>query len=512
MRRSPGFGGHRKPASFARTHFSDAREFSSWRVVTGGDRAVVFRDDQGRSHALGYDVSRNSENSVSEVIISGSVAILVFRTEIVAVSLQGVRDHDPEPILWRRSLSSDGKSQTRIGSRKSFSDDVFYYRLDQARAVRPSPDLFVGPVLGDRMFIRNGSELTCLDLLTSQALWHVSTEIRNGVTVADDGRVALVSADYDFVEVFDAYDGHAVQRQPWTPNLIWASTPTSVLTCEVVPETEGRKNIVELKSPLSDRTVLTTTGYRPAQISEGDKSTFGKVVGKRWMFLSSRDGQITVWDLLNHREVVSVKYPGFERLTKMHGAHIGDLLIVLADNDQKIEDRNFDIASSEIAEAANQSHYGARGVFAFSTDTGELVWKREFKRTWGCTTMQPSATPMLVMTRARTKVGITRNIASKRYLDLQGLDIRTGETLIEILDKEVPSSPVSATQTTLLPLKSQMLVEAEQSLIVFQFGVEEDADGDSKKLGDDKRTADKENGVADAEQEKAEKEAVPTDN
>lgn len=459
---------------FAPMRFFDRRQFHDWHVVTGGNPSVAFHDSRGLPVALPFDVSLNGESAVTEVMLSGSIAIMVFRTEIVAIDMVRLLNKAPDPVLWRRPTSNDSTPSVKLRNRQNpFGDLVYQLRINGSEARYPLPDMFIGPVIGDRIFVRQASELSCINLLTSEVLWQTNCQLSSGVTVTDGDQIAVVSADVNAVELFDIHDGRQLAKKPWDHGLTWNSTADAVLTYKAIDEdanpSGGKAYEIKLVSPFVDEPILEMQASEISLPRDNLPSNFCSVVGGELFVSIDRLGNTKVWDLVAAKEIASLKLPPYSDMLKMHFARIRDQLFILADRPHQATTSLDGQTVHEETESITKSHYRVRGLFAVSLKTGELQWQREFDQAWGCTAIQASETPLLVLNRYRKIFARTSAGEIKQYVDLIGLDLDTGETRIEVLHQPVRPSTAVGTNTSvpLLDHKLKCVIGLDTALISF---------------------------------------------
>ncbi len=383
----------------SRTMFSWGESFRGWRLVSEDANTVALRDPFGQIHGIPLDgLSSRGDDSDKEAIIDGGVMIVVRKGEIAAVDLYRVRNNQvSDSILWRRNFSGDGASiAKRRSETNSFSASVFWYPMNSTTARTTAAEFRVGPVLGDRVMVLQGGDLQAIDLATSETLWRNANAPQNGSIVADGNQVAVVSPNTKTVEFFDKLDGRSLGSDTWEHGKIWHSLGKHVL-CEL-PSADLRSCVVSLVDPFSGDVVQRLESSTASRsIVDGDR-TFGEIVGSRFMVLLSSSGRLTIWDIQNGTVLSDLETKPLEDLQRLHAMELDGQLVLLPM--RKVDHANLP-NDATLQTRESSIHQTTHAVYAISIEDGTMRWSVNFdKHPWGCTLSQPSATPLLLLTRA----------------------------------------------------------------------------------------------------------------
>jgi hypothetical protein len=187
--------------------------------------------------------------------------------------------------------------------------------------------------------------------------------------------------------------------------------------------------------------------------------------------LLETSGETTIWDLVSGKVIAGdaenqLKLPALDDLQSLHGMVLGERLILISSKRLS----SGQLADQGIVHAIqSKNHFPAHSVQAISLIDGSLLWGQQFDAPWGCTAAQPSASPLLMLSRSR--ISRERGASTVRKLDLLALDVRDGSIVNEMLDKEViPSMIDSETEIKVQPSQHRVIVEVSGGLLTYEFG------------------------------------------
>lgn len=460
-RAMPGFS-----QSVAQTVITGGPAFEGWKLVSEYQNPYAFRDADGQLHGIPLDgISRRDDGDKKEAIINGSVAMLVTPTELICVDLFELMEGNGESILWRRDWSGDSVPVAKPRSETTpFGDQIYRYHMATSAAQSTIAEFRVGPVLGDRVLMLQGGDLVALDLFSSEPLWRNSDAPRSGAILAEGRHVAVVSPEANQVAIFDALDGAKLETRPWAHGTIWAAQNRYALAYSLADA--SRRSTVRLVDVFSNTVLHEMTVLAASRGAEATKATYGRVVDGRYLVMLNTEGDLRLWDVQTGRDLGSCELPAMPDLQGLHAMQLDGQLIVLP---RRPVERAPMPVGSDVVTTAGQSHQGTSGVFAVSLADASLRWSFEDGSAWGCTLTQPAATPILLLSRSRSLYSTTGS--RRRDLDVIGLDVRDGNVLTKMLDKQVSSqSNELETRVVVQPVVDKVVAQIGGELLTFTFG------------------------------------------
>ena len=451
----------------SRTIVSWGETFRGWRLVSEGANTIALRDPMGQVHGIPLDGLSRRDEGDKEAIINGGVMIVVRPGEIAAIDLYRVKSNQvSDSVLWRRSFSGDGASiAKRRNEMNSFNAPLFWFPMNSSTARTSGAEFRVGPVLGDRLLVLQGGDLLAVDLANSETLWRNSNAQRSGTIVANEEQVAVVSPNTKTVEFFDKLDGSSMRSERWVHGKIWHSLGKHVL-CEL-PSDDNKSCHVSIVDPFTGdvlQELETSTASR--SIVDGDR-TFGQIVGGRYMVLLSSSGKLTVWDVLHGIELSDLETKPLDGLQRLHAMELDGQLILLP---MRTVDQSKLPKDATLQTRHSSNHQTTHAVYAVSLKDGSLNWEVQFDEyPWGCTLSQPASTPVLLLTRAWATYSTTSARTVK--LDVQAIDVKTGDVIHERLGRKVSSrSNEIQTRITVQPTQKRVVSQLSGEILTYHFG------------------------------------------
>ncbi|MEM6472882.1 MAG: PQQ-binding-like beta-propeller repeat protein [Planctomycetota bacterium] len=416
------------------------QSFSDWKIVNRAS-TVILQTPFGSPMTLpiqgGFRQRRQTDR---EMILSGGLMLIQRPGELMALDLLALAQKRlGDTIRWTRDFGSEES----VVSSRSTENTIFGDAITSYRVGSNQEEFRVGTVQGDQMYVLLAGDLLALDPASGETLWRNSEAPTLGYTIADNDRVAVVSFGRALLEqvfeptisIFDRYDGRLIESRPWRYGKPWATSGKN-LVCYKAADDESSANI-KLVDPLADE-VLLELDDAAVRIPkrEGRPRGYGRILQQRWMVLFDSLGNLTVWDLLRGVEVCRKQVEPLEDLTSMHAMLMQDQVLVLPA-------RNYKRGKGSYTTQHGDAHKTTSRIYAVSTKTGEISWKKEFDPPWGVSIDQPASCPVVLL--VRSMVDRTTEISSPR-MDVMMLRVSDGKMLHEEYDHQV--SPTSIGPTT----------------------------------------------------------------
>lgn len=448
----------------SKTQVLAGRQFDGWQLITDAANPMSLRDPFGMTRPLPVEFNRQSDEVDKQSLITGGAMVVLTPTGLTMVDLFHVVSNDGETVRWQRSLSADGGPiANRRGVPTPFGDQVIHYNINAQAASEVIPEFSLGPVLGDRVLMLQGGDLMAVDLITKDAMWRNSSAPKSGVLVSDGHRAAVVSPATREQVFFDLHDGRKLETKPWKYGEVWESIGANVLAYRKL----GDQNSYELTlvNALTDEVLLSQETPSSNPSVEHGLAAQGQIVDGRFLVMLLTSGESMVWDLASGREIGRPKLAAFDDLQGLHAMVLDDQIFFLP---KRRVDRPLSQSVEQLQTADGAAHQTVHGVYAVSLIDGSMRWGMEFDKPWGCTLTQADATPILLLTRSP----FTYSVQSRRkYLDVLGLDVRTGEELAERLGKPImPSNNELETRLTVQTPLQRILAQIGPELLMFKFG------------------------------------------
>ncbi len=449
----------------AETQVLAGEQFRGWRLVSDGTSPLALRDPTGLMRRLPMEGGRIDEMD-KEAQVCGGVMVVVMPNGLIGVDLYHLLLGDGEFMLWQRGLSGDsGPVAKRRSTMTPFDDQVVRYYIASSTTSNPIPEFKLGPIMGDRVLLLQGGDLLAIDLFTAETLWRNSMAPKSGAVLSDGERVAVVSPATEEVVFFDLHDGRKLETTKWEHGEIWESIGTNVLCYRETDE--KRRYELNLVNPFTGEVILRdeTWSSNRSNTDATVLSGYGRIAGGRFMTILSSDGQAIVWDILEGREVGRPQLPAYPDLQGLQVILLDGQIVLLP---KRRMERASAPTSKQIQTTDGSFHRTTHGVHAVSLEDGSLRWGTQFDEPWGCTLTQPSATPMLVLTRSPFTYSTT---SRRKSLDVLALDVRDGHELNKSEGKPIMSSNNELeTRLTIQPAQLRVIAVIGTEALTYRFG------------------------------------------
>ncbi|MEM8667815.1 MAG: PQQ-binding-like beta-propeller repeat protein [Planctomycetota bacterium] len=443
-------------------------QFDGWRLISeGSNNPMSLRDPNGLLRRIPMEIGSNDTDKEAQV--SGGIMVVVTPRALIGLNLHSVLRGDGEARLWRRSLSGDGEPiAERRSSITPFNDQVVRYSIKNASAGSAIPEFRLGPIMGDRVLYLQGGDLLAIDAMTAETIWRNSTAPKSGSVLCDGERVAVVSDATNEVQFFDLLDGRKLGTAPWEHGTIWAGIGQHVLAYQELEE--ARFFDLKLVNPFTEEVVLNHQVYGSNRSNKDEEVPcgYGRISAGRYMVHLGNDGQAIIWDIMEGREIGRPKLTAYSDLQELHLMRMGGQLLVLPKRRQKISSQSGERVQTTIG----SFHKGLDGLFSVSLKDGELLWSKDFEKTWGCTLTQPADSPMLILARSP----YTFSTASRRKtLDVLALNVVSGEEMIREEGRSIqPNNNQLETRQTVQSGLSRVIAQIGSEYLTYTFGGEEE--------------------------------------
>lgn len=448
-----------------------------WRAISDNNPLALL-DHDGITHSIMVDGLTNRNSSDKEVTLSGGLMLVLTPSELIAIDLfRALARGTDEAVRWRQSLHPDGQTVAKRRSETSkFGDQIYRYVSNSPTANADDAQLRLGPVLGDRLFLLQGRELICYDVVTGTQIWRTQTSIPGSGVVAGDGRVAVLSERADQVAYFDWYDGREITAKSLQVDSVAATVGRHVLMITKVDKQEGETELddpymLEIVDGISRQRVQSRIAS-PINLTDEERSTaHGELVGGRYMTLLDDQGHATIWDVLSGESIADVTLPLRPRLAGLSVVQTQDRFFLMPRCElpppPDVQGNIITIPSGMSVEDVTSVHC-VEVAPRVTQSPAQLAWSEVFDQARGVTTYQPWSTPMLTLVRRQTYID---NAATRRHeLDVWALDVSSGKTLNELLGKNIGSRNVRIeTQTRILPEQDQVFVAIQSQLLNYTF-------------------------------------------
>jgi len=437
------------------------QSFRGWQLVSEDSSPVAMRDPLGIVRPILVDNVNRREETQRQSVISGGLMIAILPGELVAVNLFDLVRGQADPVLWRRAWRTEGTGSgfRRKSESTSFGDLIFSYVVSSGGNGSVASEMHLGPIVGDTFYLLQGTELIALDAITQTPRWRNTDAPRDGMVVCDGSTVAVVSPSSNAILKYDCRDGRRIGEDPFTDYKLWASTDQSVLMYRDLPE--GKREL-RLLNPITGETLLehTFTGIGP------DKRVFGRIVEGNYVVTLATDGETLIWDLKNARVVTESKTDPIPRLSGLHVMPRHDSVVLLPVTTESTDDS----ANFPITTTSGEAHVRVDTVaFAVDTQTGAVQWSCPLgDESWGCTLSQSSVSPVVLLSRGRSKYLTTGS--RLKTLDVLAIDTRDGSTLPSM---DIPVDSFNneiETRLTVQPPQSRVLVNIGPMMLDYAIG------------------------------------------
>lgn len=434
--------------------------------------AMLLRDPRGFDHHVDLQSSSSSSDLV-QVVIDGGLMIILTNEEIMAIDLLSLQRSQIDSLLWSRKWWNQSGTRS-VASR---SDSAFFqetrrsynFSSNKGGGRIESGVMRLGPIVGRRFFVLQGSDLLAIDTVSGEELWRSRNHDSDAFVVADANAVAIVSSDTG-VRLFNPDDGAELKTDLWEPSeRIVLATGNHLLTMRNEPfqgnaeadDSENVQRVVRLRAPIDGKEVLE---FSLGQDS-GPTDAFARIVDSRYLALLTVNGRLILWDLLEGREIcdqeveIGGKLSGFNVIRNRAG-----LVLALVRRDDR-DPELFSGATLTLSEG--QEHTDTDGpLIAVGLEDGSVLWRHELEGPWGISVDQPAESPLIVLSRSRISYEDTSK--GDRFLELLAIDVRDGQ-MAAVADKMPIISNITSVQTEVRVQPELELVEVAINRYVFQF-------------------------------------------
>ncbi|MEM6365953.1 MAG: PQQ-binding-like beta-propeller repeat protein, partial [Planctomycetota bacterium] len=485
------------------------RSLLGWQVMRDSSGPLTLINPHGIGKMIGIRGWSQRSGTHREIIVSGGVMIVMTTSELIAIDLFQVLGPVNQPaIRWRRPHVGDGSEIAKRTSVPSpISNQVYRYRMNSVAANAAGGELRLGPVMTDRVYMMNGTELLCLDLLTGDVNWRTHDFLPGGVIVANADQVAIVSDRNQTITVLDARDGRRLESRPRRMETILASTPSHVLALTRLKtmrgwETQRPGTIASMlgtdaDSSLSDtdslaapvwlecfdpltgeKQITTWTSSSNVGIPE-TKTCHGYVEDGQFLTLIEDDGHVRVWDLIAGQSVADVNVTLTGRVDDFATMRLHDQLLLMP--------RTRSATRPQPAVGGSAAVHPLSQLHAISCPDqpeerlaipGQHLWSRSFEKAFACTLTHPHMTPMIMINRGWPYTTSGR-VTNRREMDVLALNVSDGTTLDSVEGKQVRASDNSLdTWIKLIAGRNEVRVDMQGEALTYQFAEPQRSKGD----------------------------------
>lgn len=455
--------------------------FKGWQVISDQSSPFAIRDPLGAVYPIPLDGMNRRDDMTRQAVFSGGLMVAMLPGELIGVDLFQVMRGQIDSVIWRRPWrtdSSGGGVKPRSESTK-FGDQIYRYVISNAGGDVGSTELVLGPIVGDTFYVLQGNELIAYDTMTAEPRWRNVETPRGGVIVSDGNRVAVVSTNSKSIVQFDCRDGKRIAETPLDDYQIWASTDEAVLMYREINDTT--RDLV-LFDPITGKDLLR---HQYTDLSATNR-VYGRVINGSHVVTLSAAGDVLIWDIQNAREISKLKIDPIETLKGLQVIPHHDSLVLLPNTSATSEDR------SGVAVQTNSGQDHLRvdvAIINISLADGKVAWKHSLdNEPWGCTITQSSVSPLLVLSRGKSRYLTTGS--RTKTIDVQAIDFRDGKP-VQTLDQPVESfSNDIETILAVQPTQQQVLVSIGNLRLEYIFSEAsskpaEDGDADDQAGGGD---------------------------
>jgi hypothetical protein len=287
--------------------------------------------------------------------------------------------------------------------------------------------------------------------------------------VSDGDRVAVVSPATDEVAFFDVHDGRKLGVEPWSGGEIWTDIGSNVLSYRETDKVGQFELLVT--NPFSGEVLLQhqAMGSNRATTGESNVSTYGRVVGGRYLALLDNGGSTLIWDVVLGKEIAKGFVRAHEDLIGLNTVMLEGTMVLLPK--RKIERVGLPDAP-QVQTSDGRFHTTVHGAHAISMVDGSLQWEKSFEQPWGCTLTQPAATPLLLFSRSPFTYSTT---SRRKKLDVLAIDVRDGRVADESLGHSIDAGNNELeTQVIVHSAFSRLMVTIGEQQLTYTFGKAEE--------------------------------------
>ena len=453
----------------AQTHRLAGEEFRGWRLISKSNESFALGGPDGTTYRITSDVNLGEIDKQAQ--ICGGVMVVVMPDGLIAIDLHKVLTKSAsDVVMWQRSLSGDGGPVARRRSTTTpFDDQLVRYYVGSNVTSNVIPEFRLGPVVGDRVIVLQGGDLTAIDLLTSETLWRNSAAPLSGGILCDGDRVAVVSPATDEVVFFDVHDGRKLGVEPWRRGEIWTDIGSTVLSYRETDKA-GQFDLL-VTDPFNGEVLLQhqAMGANRTTRGESNVSSYGRVVDGRYLALLDNGGNSLIWDVVLGKEIAKGFVRAHEDLLGLNTLMLDGTMLLLPK--RKIERVGLPDAP-QVQTSDGRFHTTVHGVHAISMVDGTLRWEKSFEEPWGCTLTQPAETPLLLFSRSPFTYSTT---SRRKKLDVLAIDVRDGRLADESLGRPIEAGNNELeTQVVVHRRSSRLMVTLGTQQLTYTFGKPEE--------------------------------------
>ncbi len=439
-------------------------QFEGWTLVSDAANTFGLRDPSGLVRRIPAEQTQQIESSDRQAQISGGFMVVLTTDRMIGVDLFRMLSGNGDAVLWNRPF--DGQSSGPVARRRVLTtpldDQLIRYYMSPG-AVQTPPELRLGPIVGDRIFVLHGGDLLAIDLLSSTTLWRNSNAPKNGVVLSDNQRLAVVSPASDRVDFFDPMDGRKLGTEEWIHGKVWEAAGTNVLTYQDAP---NKETIIKLVNPFTGKVLLEHQSVGANRTQTDMPCAYAHVVNSAYMALLASNGDVIIWDLRQGREISRTKVTAYPDLQGLDVIVLKDQLVLLP---RRRFEQSRNPEDEQLQTRTGSYHQMVHGIQAISLADGSLRWHRDFDKPWGCTLTQPAESPLLMLSRGfvnHASIGSRR-----RSMEVLALNVSDGNELHPAKTRPIKDSNSELeTRVAVQPTALRVVVNIGPELLTYTFG------------------------------------------
>lgn len=471
-----------RQSSTGETLFADlirgpGNRFDGCQLISTPQTPASIRDRHGRLRALLIDDPAAYPNVERSARVGGGLLVLQTDEALIAIDLysalppdfvggadspgavplgpnglglpNGRFGIDGSSVRWTHPLAAGGAAVSRGSRSTPLGDRVARYTTAGSAPAGTTPEVVLGPIVGDRVFLLRAGTLSALSVDDGTVLWRRSDAPSSGRIVTDGHRVAVVE-DGDNREgatavLYAAADGRVLGRRPQPHGDVWAASDRYVLATRTVG---ANRYVLTLFDPINGLELETLPTFGTGRVADDQPAAAGRVVDGRYLTTLSTDGSVHAWDLLEGRSMWKQNIGRRDDLESLTVLAMDDTFVLMpadrgADERSTIVREPLDSdgprrptrsgmipASTRLSTADGRNHRTVDAAIALNRDDGKILWSREFDRPWGCTIGPPPASPVIVLARRRRDAVDAMGPRSRRQTaEVRMLAVADGRTV-----------------------------------------------------------------------------------
>jgi hypothetical protein len=289
--------------------------------------------------------------------------------------------------------------------------------------------------------------------------------------------VFVVSSDAKESVVFDVLDGSKKRTLPWDYGTVWSALNRSVVTYQ--PTDDERQHRVRLIDVFDDSVIEDITIAKSAGGQDEADTNYARIVAGRYHIIAGTSGDVRLWDLAKGQVTGQAKLPNLEQMHGFHALALENEIIVLP---RRKSTEPSVTQGSDTVTTSGMNHQTTHAVHALSRKDAHLIWSYDDGTEWGCTLTQPTATPILLVTRSHSIFNTTGS--RQRQLDVLALNVLDGSVMHRRMGKQVhPQSNDLETRIVTQPISDRVIVHLGAELLTYKLG-EPEAGDEATESGD----------------------------